>query len=152
MRVILVNPRGFCAGVHMAIDVVDQLLDLCPEDEVYVYHEIVHNRHIVNRFIDRVYAPDRILHPLRRVGPKGSGEFEQISWDDALTDIATRLHGVIDEHGPAAILPYSDAGNQSLLSMFAAGGRLWSHLGTTRVTGSVCGAVAGAGAASTNGI
>ena len=53
MRVILVNPRGFCAGVHMAIDVVDQLLELCPGDPLYVYHEIVHNRHIVSRFIER---------------------------------------------------------------------------------------------------
>lgn len=105
----------------------------------------------VNRFLDRVYAPDRILHPLRRVGPKGSGEFEQVSWDVALDEIAYRLKRVIDDHGPSAILPFSDAGNQSLLSMFAAGGRLWSHLGTTKVTGSVCGATAGAGAALTNG-
>jgi len=105
----------------------------------------------VNRFLDRVYAPDRILHPLRRVGPKGLGEFERISWDDALSEIGSRLNATIDEHGPSTILPFSDAGNQSLLSMFAAGGRLWSHLGTTEVTGSVCGAVAGAGAASTNG-
>jgi 4-hydroxy-3-methylbut-2-enyl diphosphate reductase len=53
MRVILVNPRGFCAGVHMAIDVVDQLLELCPDEAIYVYHEIVHNRHIVSRFIEQ---------------------------------------------------------------------------------------------------
>ena len=105
----------------------------------------------VNRFLDRVYSPDRILHPMRRVGPKGSGEFERITWHEALDTIATELHRVIDEHGPAAILPYSDAGNQSLLSMFAAGGRLWSHLGTTQVTGSVCGMTAAAGSASTNG-
>ncbi|MEL6892094.1 MAG: molybdopterin-dependent oxidoreductase [Actinomycetota bacterium] len=105
----------------------------------------------VNRFLDRVYSPDRLLHPLRRVGPKGSGEFEPVSWDDALAEIADRLGGVIAEHGASAILPYSDAGNQSLLSMFAAGGRLWSHLGTTQVTGSVCGLTAAAGSASTNG-
>lgn len=50
MRVVLVNPRGFCAGVHMAIDVVDQLLELCPDETIYVFHEIVHNRHVVGRF------------------------------------------------------------------------------------------------------
>ena len=53
MQIILANPRGFCAGVHMAIDVVDQLLDLCPNETIYVFHEIVHNKHVVNRFKDR---------------------------------------------------------------------------------------------------
>ena len=53
MQVILVNPRGFCAGVRMAIDVVDQVLDVFPGQTIYVYHEIVHNKHVVNRFKDR---------------------------------------------------------------------------------------------------
>jgi 4-hydroxy-3-methylbut-2-en-1-yl diphosphate reductase len=53
MRILLANPRGFCAGVRMAIDVVDQILDLCPGQPVYVYHEIVHNKHVVGRFKDR---------------------------------------------------------------------------------------------------
>ncbi|MGD9693543.1 MAG: 4-hydroxy-3-methylbut-2-enyl diphosphate reductase [Phycisphaerales bacterium] len=53
MRILLANPRGFCAGVHMAIDVVSQLLELCPGEPIYVYHEIVHNKHVVHRFVDR---------------------------------------------------------------------------------------------------
>ena len=53
MRIILANPRGFCAGVHMAVDVVDQLLQLCKDVPVYVYHEIVHNKHVAQRFVDR---------------------------------------------------------------------------------------------------
>ncbi len=53
MKIILANPRGFCAGVNMAIDVVDQLLDICPDETICVYHEIVHNRHVVGRFQDR---------------------------------------------------------------------------------------------------
>jgi len=53
MKLILANPRGFCAGVYMAIDVVDQLLDICSSRPLYVYHEIVHNKHVVNRFRDR---------------------------------------------------------------------------------------------------
>lgn len=53
MRIVLANPRGFCAGVRMAIDVVDQVLDLFPGETIYVYHEIVHNRHVVGRFRDR---------------------------------------------------------------------------------------------------
>ena len=104
----------------------------------------------VNRFLDRVYSPDRVLHPLRRVGAKGEGRFEQISWDEALAHIATRLHGIVDEHGPEAILPYVSAGNQSLLALMF-GERFWHHLGASRVTGALCGAVAGAGTVTTLG-
>lgn len=53
MKIILANPRGFCAGVFMAIDVVNQLLDICDGEPIYVYHEIVHNRHVVDRFRGR---------------------------------------------------------------------------------------------------
>ncbi len=53
MKIVLVNPRGFCAGVRMAIDVVDQVLDLFPDEDIYVYHEIVHNKHVVGRLRDR---------------------------------------------------------------------------------------------------
>ena len=104
----------------------------------------------VNRFLHRVYSPDRVLHPMRRTGPKGSGMFERISWDDALTEIATRFHSVIEQHGGEAILPYISAGNQGLLSLMF-GDRLWHHLGATRVEGALCGAVAGAGSSLANG-
>ena len=53
MKLILVNPRGFCAGVRMAIDVVDQVVELFPNTPIYVYHEIVHNKHVVARFVDK---------------------------------------------------------------------------------------------------
>ena len=50
MKLILANPRGFCAGVNMAIAVIDELLELFPDETICVYHEIVHNRHVVDRF------------------------------------------------------------------------------------------------------
>lgn len=53
MHLILANPRGFCAGVRMAIDVVDRVLELVPDEPIFVYHEIVHNRHVVGRFVDQ---------------------------------------------------------------------------------------------------
>ena len=53
MRILLANPRGFCAGVGMAIEVVDQVLALCPDQPIFVYHEIVHNKHVVRRFQER---------------------------------------------------------------------------------------------------
>ena len=104
----------------------------------------------VNRFLDRVYSPDRILRPLRRIGAKGEGRFEEITWAEALTEIATRFRSIIDQHGAEAIMPYVSAGNQSLLSIMF-GDRFWHHLGASRVTGALCGATAGAGAATTNG-
>jgi len=69
MRILLANPRGFCAGVHMAVDVVDQLLDLCKDVPIYVYHEIVHNKHVVQRFIDRgaVFVEDLTDVPLGNI-------------------------------------------------------------------------------------
>src|SRR5690606_15388533 len=53
MQIVLANPRGFCAGVRMAIDVVDQVLDIVEGETIYGYNEIVHNRHVVERFVDR---------------------------------------------------------------------------------------------------
>ena len=105
----------------------------------------------VNRFLDRVYSPDRILHPLRRVGPKGAGRFEPVTWDDALSEIAERLHAVIAEHGPEAILPFSDAGNQSLLSIMGLDGRFFHHLGASRLVRAICGPTVGHGVRMTNG-
>ena len=53
MKLILPNPRGFCAGVYMAIDVVEQLVQMDQDQAIYVYHEIVHNKHVVDRFRQR---------------------------------------------------------------------------------------------------
>lgn len=105
----------------------------------------------VNRFLDRVYSPERLLHPLRRTGPKGSGQFERVSWDDALTDIADNLHRVIAEHGAEAVLPYSDAGNQSLLSLMGLSGRFFGHMGATKLVRAICGVTVGAGVSKTMG-
>src|SRR5579872_6168550 len=61
----------------------------------------------VNRYLDRVYHPERLLAPLRRVGPKGSGEFAPVSWDEAITEIAERWGEISATVGAQAILPYS---------------------------------------------
>lgn len=105
----------------------------------------------VNRMLDRVYSPDRVLHPLRRTGPKGSGQFERISWDDALAAIAGALRVTIDEHGPEAILPYSSAGNQSLLALMGISARFFHHIGACRLVAALCGPTVGAGVSKTNG-
>jgi anaerobic selenocysteine-containing dehydrogenase len=65
----------------------------------------------VNDYPARTYAPDRLLYPLRRTGPKGSGEFERISWNEALSTIAEHFSRVIAEHGPEALLPVNYLGS-----------------------------------------
>ena len=69
MKIILSNPRGFCAGVRMAVEVVDQVIDLYPAQTIYVYHEIVHNRHVVARLRERgaVFIEDLNHAPPRSV-------------------------------------------------------------------------------------
>src|SRR6266545_3713447 len=75
----------------------------------------------VARYLDRTYAPDRVLHPLRRVGPKGSGRFERIAWDEALDTIAARFKAIAaSPDGPQAILPYSYAGTLGLMNVLVA--------------------------------
>lgn len=101
----------------------------------------------VNRFLDRVYSPDRILRPLVRTGSKGRGEFEPVSWDHALALVASRLHEVIERHGGEAILPWGSAGTQGLIQMSSLDRRLFAALGASRTSGALCGAVAGSGTA-----
>lgn len=96
----------------------------------------------VRPYLDRVYHPDRLTHPLRRVGPKGSGEWEQISWDEALDEIASRWKQIITEDTAAAILPYSFSGTLGLLNNAVAAERFWRRLGATELERSICGAAA----------
>lgn len=67
------------------------------------------------RYPDRNHHPERPLYPMRRVGAKGEGKFERVSWEQALDEIAHRLKGVLGQHGPEAILPYHYAGTMGLV-------------------------------------
>src|SRR5687768_17766604 len=69
----------------------------------------------VNHYIERAQSPQRLLHPLRRTGPKGSGQFERVGWDEALDDIASRLKDIVALDGGTAVLPYSYLGTQGLV-------------------------------------
>lgn len=92
----------------------------------------------VHDFQTRTYADDRLLHPLRRTGRKGEGQFERVSWDDAIAEISTRFQAIIDEHGAEALLPFSYLGSLGVVQQFALR-RLFHALGATRLSGSVCG-------------
>jgi anaerobic selenocysteine-containing dehydrogenase len=105
----------------------------------------------VNRYLERVYSPDRVLHPLRRVGKKGEGRFERVSWDEALDEIAARFRSVIAEHGPQAILPYSYAGNMGLLSYGSMDRRFFHALGASLLDRTICASAGAAGLKATIG-
>src|SRR5262245_60178096 len=84
----------------------------------------------VNRYVESTYHRDRVLYPIRRVGPKGRGEFERITWDQALDEIATRLTAIVKSpDGPQAILPYSYAGTMGLLQGSSIDRRFFHLLG-----------------------
>lgn len=96
----------------------------------------------VNRYLERVYHPERLLYPLRRVGPKGSGTFERISWDQALGEIAQRWSEIIERSGAQSILPYSYAGTLGLVNGSVCNERFWNRLGASQLERSICGAAA----------
>ena len=99
----------------------------------------------VNHYLDRVYHPDRVLHPLKRVGRKGEARFERVSWDEALGDIASRWKTIVDESGAEAILPHSSAGVQGVIQQSSLDRRLLGSMGCSDLDRKICGAVAAAG-------
>ena len=119
MKIILANPRGFCAGVYMAIDVVDQLLDICPNETIYVYHEIVHNRHVVDRFrargvkfiedVAEVPNGSIVVFSAHGVSPalRAEAEARDLTAVDATCPLVTKVHN--------EAIRYAKAGYQILL-------------------------------------
>src|SRR6266508_979981 len=106
----------------------------------------------VARYLDRTYAPDRVLHPLRRVGPKGSGRFERIAWDEALDTIAARFKAIAaSPDGPQAILPYSYAGTMGLLQYCSMDRRFFHKLGASLLDRTICSSAGKAGYVATIG-
>lgn len=102
----------------------------------------VTGRHLcvkVDRYLERVYHPDHLLTPLRRSGPKGSGAFEGMSWDDALDVVVSRWREIIATDGAAAVLPYSYLGSMGSLPAFGTMHALFHRLGATRLERTICG-------------
>ncbi|WP_214109964.1 molybdopterin-containing oxidoreductase family protein [Acrocarpospora catenulata] len=107
----------------------------------------------VNRYLEHTKAADRILYPLKRVGPKGAGEFVRISWDEALDTIAGRLTSIIDEFGGEAIWPYQGTGTLGYIQgeTGEAGRRFWNVLGASRHDLNICSRAGNVGLRYTNG-
>ncbi|MCZ6803176.1 MAG: molybdopterin oxidoreductase family protein [Proteobacteria bacterium] len=87
----------------------------------------------------RHYHPDRLLYPMRRTGPKGSKQFERISWDEALDEITEKWKAIIEEYGPQAIMPYSYLGHQGLVHGLNGGDAFFNKMGATVCERTFCG-------------
>ena len=97
----------------------------------------------VRDYEQRLTAPDRVLHPLRRAGAKGEARFERISWDEALDEIAARFKRIIAEHGAEALMPFHYLGSMGVVQRFALM-RVFHALGASLPVGGVCAVSAGA--------
>ena len=100
----------------------------------------------VSHYLERVYHRDRLLYPLRRVGSKGSGHFERISWDEAIRTIADRFRAIAaSPDGPQAILPYSYAGTMGKLMYASLDRRFFHRLGASLLDRTICATAGAAG-------
>jgi anaerobic selenocysteine-containing dehydrogenase len=98
----------------------------------------------VARYTERTYHPDRLLHPMRRIGKKGEGRFERISWDTAITAVAERLEAIAAE-APEQILPYSYAGTMGLVQGESMSMRFFHRLGASLLDRTICASAGSAG-------
>lgn len=92
----------------------------------------------VSRYLERTYHPDRVTQPLKRVGPKGSGKFTPITWEEALAEIAARLSDIVARYGGEAVLPYSYSGTLGYLQNGSMDRRFTHALGASRLARTLC--------------
>ena len=105
----------------------------------------------VSRYLERTYHPERVLHPLKRAGRKGEGRFVQVSWDEALDDIAARLTRIATVDAQR-IVPYSYAGTMGLVQGEAMASRFFHRLGASLLDRTICATAGGEALAYTLGI
>ena len=98
----------------------------------------------VAQYLEREYSPERLLHPMKRTGPKGSGQFARIGWDEAIGTITSRLTATVDEFGSEAVLPYSYAGTMGMLNNAGMDRRFFHKLGASRLDRTICSSTGGA--------
>jgi len=99
----------------------------------------------VARYLEREYSPDRLLYPHKRIGAKGQGKFQRISWEEALETIAGRLRAIAAEFGSESILPYSYGGTLGFLNGSGMDRRFFHRLGASRLDRTICATAGGAG-------
>ncbi len=114
----------------------------------------------VAKYLDRVYSPDRVIYPMRRIAPKGHGgegaratqAWQRVSWDEALDEIASRFHKIIAGFGSEAILPYSYGGTLGALNGASMDRRFFNRLGASELERTICSSAGEAGLESVFGV
>jgi anaerobic selenocysteine-containing dehydrogenase len=116
----------------------------------------------VAKYLDRVYSPNRVMYPVRRIGPKGPGNaasvasdervWQRISWDEALDETCARFRAVTNEFGSEAILPYSYGGTLGALNGASMDRRFFHRLGASQLDRTICSAAGEAGLKSVLGV
>jgi anaerobic selenocysteine-containing dehydrogenase len=104
----------------------------------------------VSRYAERTHHPERVLHPLKRVGPKGSGNFVRVGWDEALADITAKLKAIAARDAEA-IVPYSYAGTMGMLQGESIAARFFHRLGASLLDRTICASAGGEALAATYG-
>ena len=92
----------------------------------------------MNHYINFLYHPDRLQYPMKRVGKKGEGKFERISWEEAYQTIAEKMKSIIEEHGPNAILPYKYSGTLGYISNYSMSVKFFNKIGAANIYTPIC--------------
>jgi anaerobic selenocysteine-containing dehydrogenase len=98
----------------------------------------------VTRYLERVYSPDRLLYPMKRVGPKGKGNFTRIDWDEALDTISENFRRIAcSDDGPEGVLPYSYGGTMGVVNGSSMDRRFFHRLGASLLDRTICSSAGG---------
>ncbi len=143
-------PHDCPSACSLEVSVADgRIVDVVGEAEHPFTRGVICGK--VHDYTERVYSPMRVLYPMRRVGAKGAGRFERISWADAIEEIAHRFTRVMAQWGPEAILPFSYAGTLGRIQYYA-GHPLFHALGASQLDRTICVSTAYAGWRATVGV
>jgi len=99
----------------------------------------------VRNMAERVYHPERLQYPMRRIGAKGEGKFERISWDEAINEITGKFKSISEMYGSESILPYSFYGNMGILGVDGMDRRFFNALGASMLEQTICNAAGNTG-------
>jgi anaerobic selenocysteine-containing dehydrogenase len=138
-----------CA-MHVGVDADGRAVEIGGDPEHPITQGFLCGK--VSNYLDRVYSPDRLLHPLSRTGPKGAAEFRRASWEEAIDFAGSGLEAAIDAHGSQSILPYSYMGTQGALQGGSIANRFMNAIGASDLVRTICASAGIAGTVGTHGL